>query len=118
MVNRQRGEIEAILNGKPYCLCLTLGALAELEDAFGEEDMLAVAERFETGRIKAQDAIRILGAGLRGGGHMIDDADVAEMRVEGGAAAFVDIVSQLLAATYSADKNSGNKDETVNSGKS
>ncbi len=63
MVNRNRGEIEAILDGKSYRLCLTLGALAELEHAFGEDDMLAVAERFEAGRIAAQDAIRIIGAG-------------------------------------------------------
>ena len=63
MVNRNRGEIEAILDGKSYRLCLMLGALAELKHAFGEDDMLAVAERFEAGRIAAQDAIRIIGAG-------------------------------------------------------
>jgi hypothetical protein len=50
MVNRHRGEIEAILDGKSYRLCLTLGALAELEHEFGEDDMLAVAERFGEGR--------------------------------------------------------------------
>lgn len=43
MVNWHRGEIEATLDGKSYRLCLTLGALAELEQAFGEDDMLAVA---------------------------------------------------------------------------
>jgi hypothetical protein len=64
MVNRHRGEIEAVLDGKSYRLCLTLGALAELEHAFGEDDMLAVAERFEAGRIAARDAIRMIGAGL------------------------------------------------------
>ncbi len=46
MANRHRGEIEAILDGA-HTLCLTLGALAELEHAFGDEDMLALAERFE-----------------------------------------------------------------------
>ncbi len=73
MVNRHRGEIEAVLDGKSYRLCLTLGALAELEHAFGEDDMLAVAERFEQGRIAAKDAIRIIGAGLRGAGYDFDD---------------------------------------------
>lgn len=72
MVNRHRGEIEAVLDGKSYRLCLTLGALADLEHAFGEDDMLAVAERFEAGRIAARDAIRIIGAGLRGAGYEID----------------------------------------------
>jgi len=102
MVNRHRGEIEAQLDGKSYRLCLTLGALAELEHAFGEDDMLAVAERFEAGRIAANDAIRMIGAGLRGAGYDIDDNAVAGMRSECGAAGFVDIVARLLAATFTA----------------
>jgi hypothetical protein len=100
MVNSRRGEIEALLDGERRRLCLTLGALAELEHAFGESDMLAVAERFETGRIKAADAIRIIGAGLRGAGQDIDDASVARMHVENGAAGYVDVVARLLAATF------------------
>ena len=80
MVNRHRGEIEAVLDGKPHRLCLTLGALAELEDAFGEDDMLALASRFEAGRLSARDAIRIIGAGLRGGGLDLDDATIARMQ--------------------------------------
>ena len=100
MVNRRRGEIEAVLNGKPHTLCLTLGALAELEHAFGADDMVALAERFSTGRIAATDAIRVIGAGLRGAGNDIDDAAVAQMKVEGGAAGFVTIVAQLLAVTF------------------
>lgn len=100
MVNRQRGEIEAKFDGQRYCLCLTLGALAELESAFGEEDMLAIAERFEQGRIRAAEVIRIIGAGLRGGGHDIDDDTVANMRSESGAAGFVEVVARLFAATF------------------
>jgi uncharacterized phage protein (TIGR02216 family) len=107
MVNRHRGEIEATLDGKSYRLCLTLGALAELEHAFGEDDMLAVAERFEAGRIAAREAIRMIGAGLRGAGYEIDDDAVASMRVEGGAAGFVDIVARLLAATFAAARGEG-----------
>jgi hypothetical protein len=102
MANRHRGEIEAVLDGKSYRLCLTLGALAELEAAFGEDDMLAVAERFEAGRIAACDAIRMIGAGLRGAGYEIGDDAVAAMHAEGGAAGFVDIVARLLAATFTA----------------
>ena len=69
MANARRGEIEAYLDGKTWKLCLTLGALAELETAFGDEDMLALAQRFEKGRLRAEDAVRIIGAGLRGAGH-------------------------------------------------
>ena len=100
MANLHRGEIEATLDGDLYRLCLTLGALAELESTFGDSDMLALAERFEKGRFSAGDAMRIIGAGLRGGGHGIADEAVALMQADGGAAGFVDIVARLLRATF------------------
>jgi Phage tail tube protein, GTA-gp10 len=100
MANRYRGEIEADLGGRSYTLCLTLGALAELEHVYGGEDLLSLAQRFEAGRIGAGDAIRLIGAGLRGAGNKISDEDVAAMRIEGGAAGAVAIVARLLAATF------------------
>lgn len=100
MSNPYRGEIDATLDGRPWRLCLTLSALAELEQAFGSDDMLALAERFSHGRLSARDATRIIGAGLRGAGHDIDDGAVARLRGEGGAAGFVDIVARLLSATF------------------
>ncbi|MDX2264599.1 MAG: gene transfer agent family protein [Hyphomicrobiales bacterium] len=109
MANRRRGEISAVLDGEPRTLVLTLGALAELEDAFGGEDMLAVARRFGSGEIAARDAIRVIGAGLRGAGADVSDAEVARMRVEGGAAAFVDIVARLLAATFLSEAAPGKR---------
>jgi hypothetical protein len=41
-----------------------------------------------------------MGAGLRGGGHDISDADAAALPAEGGAAGYVDIVARLLTATF------------------
>lgn len=99
-VNRRRGEVEAVLDGKPHRLCLTLGALAELEDAFAAEDLGALVERFTGGRFSARDMIRIIGAGLRGAGEAIDDAGVAALHVEGGAAGYAGIVSRLLTETF------------------
>tara|TARA_R110000824_G_scaffold366730_2_gene555676 strand:- start:211676 stop:211993 length:318 start_codon:yes stop_codon:yes gene_type:complete len=101
MANRHRGEIEATLGGETRVLVLTLGALAELEDAFGGEDMLALATRFESGRIGARDAIRVIGAGLRGAGANVSDEDVAQMSTQGGAAGYIAIVADLLTATFS-----------------
>ena len=92
MVNSHRGEIEAELSGQRYTLCLTLGALAEIEHAYGGEDLIAIAQRFETGKIGARDAIRVIGAGLRGGGNAISDEEVAGMTAEGGAQGFLRIV--------------------------
>lgn len=100
MANRQRGEITATLDGRPWTLCLTLGALAELEAALDAGDLVALATRFENGRLTARDAARIIGAGLRGAGNDIDDEAVARMRAEGGATGYVAIVAELLAATF------------------
>jgi len=100
MANARRGEIEACLNGKTWKLCLTLGALAELEQAFGDDDMLALAQRFEKGRLSATEAVRILGAGLRGAGHDVSDEEVKAMRTENGIVGIVDIVARLLSATF------------------
>lgn len=100
MANRHRGEIDAQFDGRKFTLCLTLGALAELETAFGDADMLALAQRFEGGRLRATDVIRIIGAGLRGGGHDLDDATVALLTTDGGAAGFVRVVAELLRATF------------------
>jgi hypothetical protein len=102
MPNRHRGEIEAELGGRRYTLVLTLGALAELESAFGAEDLVALAERFEKGRLSANDAIRIIGAGMRGAGAEISDAEVARLAASGGATGYAKIVSELLAATFGA----------------
>lgn len=100
MVNRHRGEVAAELGGKTYTLCLTLGALAEIESAYGDMDLIAIAERFETGRIGANDAIKIIGAGLRGAGNAISNDELANMNVIGGATGYLKIVSQLLTATF------------------
>lgn len=100
MANRHRGEIEAVVGGRARRLCLTLGALAELEDAFGADDLAALADRFAGGRLKARDVIRIVGAGLRGGGENVSDGDVAAMDAPGGAVGFAGIAAQLLVATF------------------
>jgi hypothetical protein len=98
--NRHRGEIEAELGGVRRRLCLTLGALAELETTFGDADLLALAERFETGRISARAAICIIGAGLRGAGEKLSDEDVAALPLDRGAAGLMAVVVDLLQATF------------------
>ncbi|ASV87529.1 hypothetical protein CES85_0632 [Ochrobactrum quorumnocens] len=105
MVNRHRGEVAAKLDGRDWTLCLTLGALAELEAAFEADNLSDLIARFSTGRLAAHDMQRIICAGLHGGGHNVSYDDVSEMRAEGGAAGFAYIVSSLLTATFgSAEK--------------
>jgi hypothetical protein len=106
--NRHRGEIEAVFDGERRVLCLTLGALAELETAFAVDSLTGLAERFSSGRLKAEDLIRIIGAGLRGGGNVFSDEDVAGMAVADGLAGFARIAAELLQATFGARADTQN----------
>ncbi|MBK8458429.1 MAG: gene transfer agent family protein [Phyllobacteriaceae bacterium] len=99
-VNRRRGEIEAELDGAPRRLVLTLGALAELEDAVHADDLGKLVERFASGRLAARDIVRVVGAGLRAAGGAESDNDVAAMTTADGAAGFARIVAELLSATF------------------
>lgn len=98
--NLRRGEIVAELDGRSRRLCLTLGALAELEAGFGAEDLSALAARFASGRLSARDLVRLIGAGLRGGGEAVSDDEVAAMHSPDGAAGFARIAADLLVATF------------------
>jgi len=100
MPNIHRGEIEAEIGGVRRRLVLTLGALAELEAAFGAADLVALTERFGAGRLTARDLTRIIGAGLRGAGEAVSDDDVAQMAVAGGAQGYVRIAADLIQATF------------------
>jgi hypothetical protein len=100
MPNHHRGEIEADIGGRKRTLVLTLGALAELEAAFGEGDLVALAERFARGRMSARDLMHIIGAGLRGAGETVTDDDVARMAVPDGAQGYVRIAAALIEATF------------------
>ena len=84
MANRRRGEVEAIVDGRPRVLCLTLGALCELEAAFAVDDLASLAERFASGRLKARDVARVFAAGLSGGGTPTTEAEVLALRIDGG----------------------------------
>ena len=86
--NRARGEVVCTLAGEPRRLCLTLGALAELETAFAVDGWEALAERLR--RLSARDLGTVLAALLRGGGEGEVDVSVVDFReaAEAVAAAF------------------------------
>jgi Phage tail tube protein, GTA-gp10 len=98
--NARRGEVGLSIGGEPHVLRLTLQSLAELESAFGVSDLAALGERFASGRLASGDVTTILGAGLRGGGTAIADADVARLAFDGGLAAALDAATRLLIVTF------------------
>lgn len=69
MINKQRGEV-AIKGpeGKEYILCLTLGAIAQIEEQIDGIDSLVDMDQLMA-KPKMGDLLTILVALLNGGGH-------------------------------------------------
>lgn len=100
MVNRYRGEVALMVEGRALPMRLTLGALAELEDAFSVENLPALGERFAAGRLSARDVTRILAAGLRGAGGTLAADEVAALPFDGGLNGAIAAAIALLEATF------------------
>ena len=77
--NGARGEVVAVLAGTERRLCLTLGALAEIETGLGLEGLFGLAERMRA--LSARDLAVVLAALLRGGGEraLADELDRADV---------------------------------------
>lgn len=88
--NAARGEVVVTLAGTPRRLCLTLGALAELETAFEVDGFQALADRLRI--LSARDLAFVLGALLRGGGEAGVDVSAVDFRE----------AAQAVAAAFSA----------------
>ena len=65
-VNGVRGEVSVVLAGEARRLCLTLGALAEIETGLLVSGLAGLAERMRA--LSAGDLLVVLAALLRGGG--------------------------------------------------
>ena len=81
MINRKRGEVLWHYAGHDYRLCLTLGALAELEHYFEAAGLAALSERLSQGNFSAQDIVALLDAGLRGAGETITRQEIMSYAV-------------------------------------
>ena len=77
VANGARGEVVAGLAGVERRLCLTLGALAEIETGLELDGLSGLAERMRA--LSARDLTVVLAALLRGGGEraLADDLDRA-----------------------------------------
>jgi len=85
LTNRARGEVLLEIDGAPRRLCVTLGALAELEAAFDVAAFKGLGERLAT--LTASDLILVLCALLAGGGAPMTQAELARARIDPKAAA-------------------------------
>jgi len=93
-------RVAAQIDGRTITLRLTLGALAELEAELDAGGLVALAERFESGRFSAGDLMALIAAGVRGAGGAASAQDVGRMEFEGGATGAARLGGRLLAATF------------------
>lgn len=84
-VNTARGEVLLEIDGRPTRLCLTLGALAELETAFDVASLSELGERLS--QLTASDLLTVLAALTAGGGEAAGVAELATARIDAKAAA-------------------------------
>ena len=100
MANRHRGDVDLVLPGETLTLRLTLGALAEIEAAFGAPDLAALGERLARGKISAVDLIRLLAAAVRGGGRKLTDREFADRVTAAEIPACIAALGDLFAQTF------------------
>jgi hypothetical protein len=110
--NPWRGEVTLTLDGAPVVLRLTLGALARLESRLQEDSLVALVQRFETGRFSAADILALLTAGLEGAGHGLQALDLAKAEITGGPVEAARVAAQLLARSFTLPQGVSAKDDT------
>ena len=98
MVNKWRGDVALVIDGRAHVARLTLGALVELEDALKQ---VALVERFEANRFPSRDVLCLLTAGLRAGGADFTETSLAQASIEGGPMAAARAAAELLARAFS-----------------
>lgn len=100
MANQWAGEVAVWLDGQRHVAKLTLGALAELEEALGASSLIELVERFEGRRFSTRDVLAVLVAGLRGGGWAGSAEDLRRAEVRGGAVEAARVAAELLARAF------------------
>jgi hypothetical protein len=84
-MNAARGEVALIVDGMPRRLCLTLGALAEIETAMGCRTLGDLEARMR--HLSAGELMQLVTVLLRGGGEGTTAERVPELDIAPGAAA-------------------------------
>lgn len=100
MANPWAGEVALVIDGQERVLKLTLGALAELEASLKADSLVALVERFETGKCSSRDVLALVVAGLRGGGADVTAADLLSADIAGGPMAAARAAAELLARAF------------------
>lgn len=100
MANPWTGEVALVIDGQRRVMKLTLGALAELEQALGAETLVALVQRFEAAQFSSRDVMALVLAGLRGGGVDIDADTLGRAEIAGGPMEAARAGAELLARAF------------------
>lgn len=100
MANPHAGEVEIVLDGERHVMRLTLGALAELEEGLGEASLVDLIQRFEGGDVSSRDVLRLIVAGLRGGGWRGRMEDLLAVEIGGGPLEAARLAGVLLVRAF------------------
>lgn len=83
--NKARGEVLLAIDGRDVRLCVTLGALAELEAAFDVVSLSELGERLA--QLNAADLLIVIAALSAGGGAPLSVAELSRAQIDAKAAA-------------------------------
>lgn len=97
--NRARGEVLVEIDGRARKLCVTLGALAELEAAFDINSFSELGDRLR--HLTASDLLYVLAALTAGGGESMTTGELVKARIDPAAAAAA--VAEAFRAAFSDD---------------
>lgn len=100
MANPWRGDVALTLDGQRRVMRLTLGALAELEEALDSGTLIDLVQRFEGGGFGTRDVLALIVAGLRGGGWQGSARDLLCAEIEGGPMVAARAAAELLARAF------------------
>jgi hypothetical protein len=100
MANPWAGEAELTINGEVRTLKLTLGALATLEAEMEADCLVALVERFETGRFTTRDVIALLFHGLKACGWSGTFDELLDADIKGGAVMATRVAAVLLGRAF------------------
>ena len=100
MANPWTGEVDLCIDGERRVMKLTLGALAELEAELGADTLVDLVTRFEGGQFSSADVLRLVVAGLRGGGWRIRAEDLLSADIAGGPVAAAQVAARLLVRAF------------------
>ena len=100
MGNPWTGEVALTIDHEPRVLKLTLGALAELEQELESGSLVELVQRFEASEFSGRDILAVVSAGLSGGGHPMERAQLMQADIRGGPMAAARAAAQVLARAF------------------